>query len=96
MLSSGRFFGQPVLQMQEFLDLPAFVAILQRFLGLMFQLAERMFWITNGFVYNVQGLTHVFLRFELYPARQKQLPSHPLGPANKVLALAGVMCFSCA
>lgn len=48
----------PVLKVQEFLDLPAFVAVFQRFLWLMFQFPKRVFGITNRFVYDIQGFTH--------------------------------------
>jgi hypothetical protein len=42
-------FLLPVTQVQIFPHFSAFVTVFQRFLGLMIQFAEWVFWIPNGF-----------------------------------------------
>ena len=44
--------------MQEFLDLPSLVAVLQWFLRLVSKLAEWVLWITDRLNDNIQGFTH--------------------------------------
>ena len=54
---SNRLFRLPIRQMQVFLDLPAFVAVFQRLLGLVFHLAERVAGISDDLS---DGLHHFF------------------------------------
>jgi hypothetical protein len=55
---SGRFFDLPVSQMQELLDFPALIPVLQRLLWLVIEFAKGVFGITNRLDDRIQGLTH--------------------------------------
>lgn len=56
----GHFFGQPISHMEEFLDLSPFITILERFFGLMFCFAKRMFWIPNRFADDFECFHHSY------------------------------------
>ena len=63
MVISGRFPRYPVSQVQVFFDLPAFVTMLPRFLGLIVHFAEGMFGITDSFTDDFQRFGHSLVSF---------------------------------
>lgn len=57
------FLGQPVAEVEKFLDFAPLIAIFERLFGLVIRFAEGMFCITDSFTDGLHGFHHSILPF---------------------------------